>query len=90
MTTAQLATSLHGEMMKRLLLVLAFVPTVAYAQAPPIPQPATQAQVTPAQVCQQIAGNQIGQISELAAQLQNANATIQRLSTELAAAKGKK
>jgi len=40
-------------------------------------------QSTPLQVCQQIAGNQIGQISELAAQLQNANVQITELKKQL-------
>ena len=62
-----------------LLVLLALLALPAQAQQPS----------TPLQVCQQIAGNQIGQISELAAQLQTANAQIAELKKQGEAAKSK-
>ena len=59
-----------------LLAVLLYIETASAQQQ----QPATAIQV-----CQQLAGNQIGQISELAAQLQNAQAKIAELTKQIEA-----
>ena len=61
-------------------LFLALIGTAQAQQAPP---------ATAIQICQQLAGNQIGQISELAAQLQNANTQIAELKKQVDAIKPK-
>jgi hypothetical protein len=52
---------------------------VSLASAQPAPQ-----STTAMQFCQQIAGNQVGQISELAAQLQNVTAQLQAANAQIA------
>jgi hypothetical protein len=61
--------------MRFYLSALLFLLLVGLAQA--------QQPTTAIQICQQLAGNQIGQISELAAQLQNANVQITELKKQL-------
>jgi peptidoglycan hydrolase CwlO-like protein len=61
--------------MKSYLSALLLLLLVGLAQA--------QQPITAIQICQQLAGNQIGQISELAAQLQNANAKIADLTKQI-------